>query len=117
MNKWYCWQLLFTSACFIWGNLQHFQRLGCEGWIAEWQTAEGRVVDRQIPDQSYFFLCSGGNPISEGRATRDGDLMTISTRGKILLMVLCVGDISMLFLCEHVLTDGSPISYLEEQKS
>jgi len=50
------------------------------------------------PDGNTFFVHSGGNDISVGRAMGDDDSVTISPGGKIPLMILCVGDTSMFFL-------------------
>jgi len=44
-----------------------------------------------------------------GRAARDDDSVSISAGGKISPMILWVGDSSMLFPCEDVLTDDSLI--------
>jgi len=47
--------------------------------------------------ETHSFVHSAGNNISVGRAVGDDDLVTISARGKISPMIICVGDTSMLF--------------------
>ena len=50
---------------------------------------------------------SGGTDLSVGGATGDDDSVSISAGGRISPMILWVGDTSMLFPCEDVLTDDS----------